>query len=257
MATESHTPADLVAAHLRPARRVLIFTGAGVSTESGIPDFRGPQGIWKRRRPVYYDDFMRSEAARVEYWDYKLEGWQSFRDARPNAVHQAIDRLERARKLESVVTQNVDGLHGKAGTFAAKLVEIHGTNSAVECQSCLKREDPELHFEHFRTTRKPPSCDCGGFFKPATISFGQQLRQQDLERAFAAAECADLVVSLGSTLSVQPAASVPLRAAERGVPYVIINRGETDHDGHPALALRLEGDVGLVFPEAVGLALKR
>jgi NAD-dependent deacetylase len=241
---------------LRGSKKMLVFTGAGISTGSGIPDFRGPEGVWKRRQPVYYHDFMRSEAARVEHWDFKLEGWPAFREARPNATHEAIVQLEQAGKVLAVVTQNIDGLHARAGTPAERLVELHGTNSFVECQTCGRRSDPAAHFESFRKTRRPPVCECGGFLKPATISFGQNLRNEDLERAEAIAKAADLVVALGSTLSVYPAANIPLLAASRGVPYVIINRGPTEHDDLPEVTLRLEGDVGEIFPPAVATALK-
>jgi NAD-dependent deacetylase len=135
------------------------------------------------------------------------------------------------------------------------LVELHGTNLLVECQSCKSRGDPEPHFEFFRMNRKPPLCNCGGFLKPATISFGQSLDPQVLERAQAAAAQADLVVALGSTLSVYPAASFPLLAAQRGVPYVIINRGATDHDHDPSVSLRIEADVAAIFSAAVEAAL--
>ncbi len=241
--------------HLRAARRIFIFTGAGISTGSGIPDFRGPQGVWTRRQPVYYQDFMSSEAARIEHWDYKLEAWESFRNAQPNEVHRAIVQLEKAGKVGMVVTQNIDGLHSLAGTSAARLVELHGTNSLIECQGCQRRSDPAPHFEFFRTHRTPPLCECGGFLKPATISFGQSLEPNELERARHAAEEADLVVALGSTLSVYPAAAFPLLAAQRGVPYVIINRGATEHDGEPSVSLRLEGEVSEIFPSAVKAAL--
>src|SRR2546423_3611895 len=167
---------------LRDARRIVVFTGAGISTGSGIPDFRGPDGVWKRRQPVYYHDFMRSEAARIEHWDFKLEGWAQFRDAKPNATHQAIVALERAGKIVAVISQNIDGLHARAGTAAKILVELHGTNSEVECQTCGRRSDPERHFEYFRQTRKAPICACGGFLKPATISFGQNLRNADIDQ---------------------------------------------------------------------------
>ncbi len=240
---------------LRSSRKVLIFTGAGVSTGSGIPDFRGPEGVWKRRQPVYYHDFMRSEAARIEHWDYKLEGWPAFRAAQPTAAHHAIVSLERVGRLRAVVTQNIDGLHARAGTSPAKLIELHGTNSFVECQACGKLSDPEPHFESFRKTRRPPVCDCGGYLKPATISFGQDLRKVDLERAEAAALEADLVIALGSTLSVYPAANIPLLAAAKGSPYVVINRGPTEHDQLKELTLRLEGDVQALFPPAVAAAL--
>lgn len=241
--------------YLRASRKALIFTGAGISTASGIPDFRGPQGVWKRRQPVYYDEFMSSEAARLEHWDYKLEGWESFRDARPNTVHDAIVKLERAEMMHTVITQNIDGLHALAGTSPERLVEIHGTNTQIECQSCGWRDVPQAHFEFFRKLRTPPLCRCGGFLKPATISFGQNLNPRELQRAQAAALSADLVISLGSTLSVHPAASFPLAAARRGVPYVIINQGETDQDGESCVTLRLEGQVTGIFPQAVDAAL--
>jgi NAD-dependent deacetylase len=244
-----------LAEYLGAAHRILIFTGAGISTGSGIPDFRGPHGVWKRRQPVYYQDFMTSEAARIEHWDYKLEGWEAFRDAKPNVVHHAIVKLEKARKLLMLVTQNIDGLHSAAGTSPQHLVELHGTNSLIECQSCHERSDPAAHFEYFRRHRQPPVCNCGGFLKPATISFGQDLNPTEIQRAHDAALKADLVVALGSTLSVHPAASFPLMAAERGAPYVIVNRGETDHDGEPCVSLRLEGEVAEIFPRAVDEAL--
>ena len=240
---------------LRKTRQALIFTGAGISTGSGIPDFRGPQGVWTRRKPVYFQDFLNSEAARIEHWDYKLEGWDGFRNARPNAVHHAIVALEKAGKVLMVVTQNIDGLHALAGTDPQRLVELHGTNLLVECVNCGSRTDPQPHFEFFREHRKPPICGCGGFLKPATISFGQSLEPETLKRAEEAAMAADLVVALGSTLSVYPAASFPLMAAQRGIPYVVINRGATDHDHEPALSLRIEGDVAEIFPAAVEAAL--
>jgi NAD-dependent deacetylase len=246
---------DQLANLIRVAKKIVSFTGAGISTGSGIPDFRGPQGIWKRRQPVYYHDFMRSETARIEHWDFKLEGWEAFRDAKPNKTHDAIAELERAGKLLAVITQNIDGLHARAGTSPQLLVELHGTNSEIECQSCGRRSEPETAFRYFRETRKPPLCDCGGFLKPATISFGQNLRSEDIERAENAARNADLMIALGSTLSVYPAASIPLIAANRGVPYVIINQGETEHDGLAEVTVRIEGDVAEFFPPAVASAL--
>jgi NAD-dependent deacetylase len=249
------TDSDELIKYLRAGKKILVFTGAGISTGSGIPDFRGPDGVWKRRQPIYYHDFMRSEAARVEHWDYKLEAWPAFRDARPNAAHEAIVHLERAGKVLAVITQNIDGLHARAGTALERLIELHGTNSLIECQTCGERSDPEPHFENFRKTRQPPLCACGGFLKPATISFGQNLRNEDLERAQNAAAQADMVFALGSTLSVYPAANIPLIVAGRGAPYVIINRGATEHDELPEVTLRLEGDVCEIFPKAVAAAM--
>ena len=234
---------------------MLVFCGAGISTASGIPDFRGPDGVWTRRRPVYYDEFLSSEAARVEYWDFKLESWEIYQQAQPNSVHYAIVALERADKVLSVVTQNIDGLHRRAGTSPDRLIELHGTDLIVECLSCHAAGDPAPHLARFKTTRQPPRCECGGMLKPATISFGQPLRMTDWERAATAAAAADLVLALGSTLSVYPAAGIPLMAAERGTPYVIVNRGESEHDDHPGVTLRLDGDVTAIVPAAVEQAL--
>jgi NAD-dependent deacetylase len=209
--------------------------------------------VWTRRRPVYYDEFLASEPARVEYWDYKLETWDIYQRARPNAVHEAVAALEHAGKVLAVVTQNVDGLHRRAGTSPRRLIELHGTDLFVECQSCHARSAPDGHFEQFKETGAAPRCECGGLLKSATISFGQSLHAADLDRAAASARRADLVVALGSTLSVYPAASIPLLAAERGTPYVIVNRGPTEHDDHPGVTLRLEGDVTEIFPSAVAV----
>jgi NAD-dependent deacetylase len=240
---------------IKRSNSILVFTGAGVSTGSGIPDFRGPNGVWKTKKPVYYQDFMASEDARAAYWEQKLEGWEKYRDAKPNPVHYAIARIEQAEKLLAVVTQNIDGLHEKAGTSPGRLIELHGTMNAVECQSCHRRENPDTYFGHFKEKKRPPLCSCGGFMKSATISFGQSLRKEDLERAWQAVDQADFVIALGSTLSVTPAAHVPLQAAARGIPYVIINSGATEHDGLGQVTLRLEGDVREILPQAVEQAL--
>jgi NAD-dependent deacetylase len=240
--------ADL-SALLRGSRRILVFTGAGVSTATGIPDFRGPGGVWTKRQPVYFDEFMASEDKRIEHWDFKLESWEIFRGARPTATHLAIVELERRGILHALVTQNIDGLHQAAGTSEDKLVELHGTNRWIECTTCGALTEPAPHMEWFRANRRAPVCDCGGFLKSATISFGQSLRPVVLQRAAREAMTADLVLALGSTLSVHPAARIPLVAADRGVPYVIVNRGATDHDARATL--RFEAAVDDVLPAAV------
>ena len=164
-------------------------------------------------------------------------------------------RLEQAKIVESVVTQNIDGLHARAGTAGERLVELHGTNAEIECLACGRRDKPELYYHAFADTRKPPRCGCGGLVKTATISFGQNLRPDDIERAYVAASRTDLVVAMGSTLSVYPAANIPIEAVRRGAKYVIINHGETDHDNFDGVILRLEGDVIDLFPPAVTAAL--
>ena len=255
MSSATDDAVDALAAIVAASEALLMFTGAGISTASGIPDYRGPQGVWLTKTPVYYDDFMRSPDERKRYWEQKLEDRQSLSVAKPNEVHASIVHLERAGKVEAVVTQNVDGLHAEAGTTPERLVEIHGTTRQVECQSCGARSHPEPHFALFAETGTPPLCGCGGYLKPATISFGQQLRHDDLQRAFEAADRCDAVLAVGSTLSVNPAATVPLVAARRGVPYVIINRGPTDHDGSAVVTLRIEADVNDILPQAVANAL--
>ena len=235
---------------LRAARRVLVFTGAGISTGSGIPDFRGPNGVWQKRQPVYYDEFLASDAKRREYWEFKLEGYPLFVAARPNATHAAIVALEKLGRVQAVVTQNIDGLHQAAGSSEERVVELHGTNAWIECTTCDARSEPAPAMAAFERTRQVPTCArCGGWLKCATISFGQALRPEVIERGFAEAERCDLVLALGSTLSVHPAAGIPLSAAQRGVPYVVINRGPTDHD--EIATLRLEGDVAAILPPAV------
>ena len=243
---------DDLLAFLSAADRLLIFTGAGISTNSGIPDFRGPQGIWQKRQPVYYDDFLASEEARIEYWDYKLESWPVMSAARPNAVHRSILDLYHLGKVLAVVTQNIDGLHQTAGMPEDRVIELHGTNRWNECLGCKQRFDPQPLFAEFSRTTRPPRCpDCSGLLKSATISFGQSLDPRTLEAAEEAANGCDAVIALGSTLSVYPAAEFPLMAARRGVPYAIVNRGPTEHDGLSWVTVRKEGDVGVIFPKAV------
>lgn len=239
---------------LGAASRILAFTGAGISTGSGIPDFRGPGGVWSRRQPVYFDAFLASEEARIEYWDQKAEAWRAFRDAKPNAAHRALVRLEELGRLRALVTQNIDGLHQAAGSSAGLLLEVHGTNREVECLGCGERRAPQEAVDRFIAERRCPACEsCGGLLKFATISFGQALEPRVLDAAEAAANDCDLVLALGSTLSVYPAAAIPLTAARAGAPYAVVNRGQTDHD---ALAtLRIEGDVVEILPAALeGLA---
>jgi NAD-dependent deacetylase len=238
---------DELVALLAAGQRMLVFTGAGISTQSGIPDYRGPKGVWKTRQPVFFDEFLASEDKRIEYWDFKLESYSAYKNARPNVTHLAIAELERLGRVQAVVTQNIDGLHQEAGS--SKVIEMHGTDRWIECLECGRRSPPEESMAMFRSERRAPICECGGLLKSATISFGQPLKPEILQRASEAAGEADLAISLGSTLSVNPAAMIPLISVERGAPYVVINRGATAHD---ALAtLRIDGDVSEVFPPAV------
>ena len=242
-----------LAERIRGSRSLLVFTGAGVSTGSGIPDFRGPKGLWKTRfRPVYYSDFMASHEARVRHWDFKLQTWKEFKDARPNRGHEAIRELDRMGYLSALVTQNIDGLHEVAGHDRSKIIELHGTNLKIECCGCGRLyEDADRFYRDFERTRQPPLCGCGqsGFLKSATVSFGQSMPAEKVKAAFEAAHGSDLVLSVGSTLEVEPAASVPIAAKQAGAYYAIVNMGPTAHDG--VADLRLEGDASALLSETV------
>jgi NAD-dependent deacetylase len=235
------------------ADAILIVTGAGVSTETGIPDFRGPQGVWNTQRPVMYQDFLANEEDRITYWHQKVLAASTIEVAKPGAVHQACVVLEGAGKLEAIVTQNIDGLHTIAGS--KNVVEVHGTGREAVCLTCQVRSPVVPHLEAFTASHVPPRCECGGLLKPATISFGQQLDSKVMYEATQAAEACDLVIAMGTTLSVYPAAEIPLVAARRGVPYVIINQGDTEHDALPYVTLRIEAPVGPTFSHAVTEAL--
>lgn len=227
---------------LQEARRVFVFTGAGISTRSNIPDFRGPRGVYKNRSPVYFQEFIASEQSRREYWAFKSEGYSAFRDARPNAAHLALVSLEKLGKLSLIATQNVDGLHQLAGTSSERLVELHGTNQSVECVDCGEQEPPERCMSDFGASGEPPKClACGGWMKPAVVMFGQGLDLGRLRKAQACSRAADLVLSLGSSLVVTPACDLPLAGVQAGAKYVIINQGATPHDR--LATLRIEGDV--------------
>ena len=196
---------------------------------------------------MLFQDFLASEEARLAHWQYKAEGHAEFAQARPNPAHRALVALERLGKLDTLVTQNVDGLHQDAGHDPERIVELHGTNRFVECLSCGERSAPEPALEEFQATGECPRCRaCGGILKTATVSFGQPMPQAELQRAFRAARRADLALAIGSTLEVRPAADVPLAAVGNGARYAIINRGPTGHDQFADL--RLEGDVTVILP---------
>jgi NAD-dependent deacetylase len=193
---------------------------------------------------------MASEEARVEYWTFKRDSFPAFRDAEPTATHLAIAELERMGRLEAVVTQNVDGLHRLAGSSAERTIELHGTGAEGKCIACGKREPLGDCLDRFEKALDPPRClDCSELMQPAVVMFGQVLDPATLRRATAAAERADLVLALGSSLVVTPAADIPLLAVRRGTPYVIVNRGATPHD--ELSTLKLDVDVDDVVPPAV------
>ena len=224
---------------LGKAHRILAFTGAGLSTASGIPDFRGPNGVWTRRQPVYFDEFLASEVKRVEYWEYKAEGATSFLTARPNGAHTALVELERLGRLQAIVTQNIDGLHHAAGSSPDRIVELHGNVREAKCIRCGWRGPMGETLDRVRAGEADPSCtECGGILKSATISFGEPLVAADLERAQLAAGRSDLFLAAGTSLGVYPAAALPEIALMNGARLVVMNAEPTPFDGVAAAVVR-------------------
>lgn len=222
------------------SKRLIVFVGAGLSTESGIPDFRSPGGLWDRYNPedFYYQNFIASEKSREKYWQMATEMYQTLKTARPNPAHLAIADLEKLGKLDRVITQNIDGLHFKAGNSEGKVIELHGTALFVYCLTCQKRYDRDEIQERLQRGAKVPSCDnCGGILKPATISFGQSMPERETQEAFERAAMADLFIVIGSSLAVQPAASLPQVAKRNGARLVIINREPTPLDAMADLVI--------------------
>lgn len=225
---------------IKEAEKILVFSGAGLSTESGIPDFRSPGGVWSKYDPsdFYYDKFVSDERARVKYWQMSTEFYQTMKDAAPNRAHLAIKTLEDTGKLIAVVTQNIDRLHHKAGNSPDKIIEIHGTAFSVSCLSCGKSYDRDEIQGRISSGVKVPYCDdCSGILKPDTISFGQAMPQDKMARAMSHAQECDLCIALGSSLVVYPAASVPVNAAKSGANLMIINRDETPLDSMAELVV--------------------
>lgn len=233
------------------ALRIVGFTGAGVSTESGIPDFRSPNGVWARNRIVDFREFVTSEEGRVEYWRQKVEAWPAMRAARPNAGHLAFVELHRRGQLDALVTQNIDGLHQRSGLPAEKVLELHGTTTEAACLSCADRISSDEACDRVTAGEKAPRCrQCGGFLKPATVSFGQSMPVDVMERACRVAERCDLMLAVGSSLVVEPAASIPRLAKRSGARLIIVNRERTPLDGIADSVVR--GEIGDVLPHLSG-----
>jgi NAD-dependent deacetylase len=243
-----------IAGWLRDARQIVVLTGAGISTESGIPDFRGPQGVWTKNpeaeKTATLSYYVRDPEVRRRAWQNRLESemWR----AKPNAGHRALAELEQRAALHTLVTQNVDGLHIAAGTSPEKVVEIHGTVHASKCLSCGWRGSMEETLDRVRAGEADPECLlCGGILKSATISFGENLVPEDLMRAQIASADADLFLAAGTTLTVHPAAGLPEIALQNGARLVILNAQETPYDDW-ASAIRRE-QLGDVLPAIVEL----
>ncbi len=241
-----------IAGWLRAAERIVVVTGAGISTESGIQDFRGPQGLWTKNpgaeKMATLQNYVAEPETRRRAWRNRLESpvW----NAQPNEGHRALVRLEQSGRLHLLITQNVDGLHAAAGTSLERLVEIHGNVREVTCLDCGERAPMERALARVRAGEEDPPCrSCGGILKSATISFGQNLVAEDLRRAERAAQECDLLFAIGSTLSVYPAAAVVPIAKRAGARIVILNAEPTEMDELADAVIR--GQIGQVLPRLV------
>lgn len=235
------TSADLLADHLKAASRIVVFTGAGISTESGIPDFRSPGGVWSKMKPIYFQEFVGSEAKRREAWTRVFSGAAGWVGKEPNAGHFAVARLMASGRGGAIITQNVDNLHQASGVPEAQVVELHGNASYAKCLSCGLRHELEDLRPIFVDQGEIPVClDCGELVKSATISFGQQMPEEPMMRAEAETQLCDLFLVLGSSLVVTPAALFPARAKQYGAKLVIVNRDATPLDGIADLVLNEE-----------------
>ena len=235
------SPADMLAHHLTAATRIVVFTGAGISTESGIPDFRSPGGVWSKMKPIYFQEFVGSEAKRREAWTRVFSGAAGWVGKEPNAGHHAVARLIASGRASSVITQNVDNLHQASGVPESKVIELHGNASYARCLACgLRHELEELRPVFVERGEIPVCRACGELVKTATISFGQQMPEEPMMLAEGETQLCDLFLVLGSSLVVTPAALFPARAKQYGAKLIIVNRDETPLDHIADLVLHEE-----------------
>jgi len=250
-AVVSHPP-DRLRKLLAHARRIVVFTGAGISTESGIPDFRSPDGIWARFQPIQFREFLSSEAQRREAWRRKFLIDQEMRAALPNRGHRAVHHLVASGRCACVITQNIDGLHQASGIDDARVIELHGNGTYAKCLDCGTRHELAPIQHAFESVGELPSCvACGGLVKAATISFGQAMPEAAMQRADELAGNCDLFLVLGSSLVVYPAAAFPLRAKRSGAQLVIVNREATPQDQYADLVLHT--DIGPTLGDALAV----
>ena len=234
------------------AKRIVAFTGAGISTESGIPDFRSPGGIWTRYKPIYFDDFMASDEMRRESWRRKFATDETMLKAEPNAGHRALAKLVEQGRMSGIITQNVDGLHQRSGVPDSKVIELHGNATYASCLDCGHRHELEPIRKAFLGNGKLPLCaKCDGIVKTATISFGQAMPEIPMARARDETMSCDLFIVLGSSLVVYPAAGFPQIAKRKGAKLVILNRDPTDQDDNADVVIHAE--IGPTMSRAIGV----
>jgi NAD-dependent deacetylase len=232
----------------------VVFTGAGISTESGIPDYRSKGGIWEKFQPIYFDEFMTSKEARVEYWRRKTELYHDLGKAHPNAAHRSLAKLYQKGLLEAVITQNIDGLHQASGIPEDRIIELHGNTLRVRCMQCGETSSIQKAQKRIAEGDFAPECECGGYLKPDTISFGQSMPVDAVKKAAVLSQSCDLCMVVGSTLLVQPAAGMPHLAKQQGAYLAIINLSETPLDHRCDVLIR--GKAGEVLPAIVEKAIQ-
>ncbi len=237
---------------IEQSRRVVFFTGAGISTESGIPDFRGPSGVWKAMQPIMFQDYISSASMRREAWRRKFAADPVMRAAEPNRGHRAVARLVREGKASAVITQNIDGLHQASGIPESKVIELHGNSTYAHCLECGQRYELDALRAEFEREGNVHDCTaCGGIIKTATISFGQSMPEAAMLRAHEEIMAADCCIVLGSSLVVYPAAGFPEMARRKGARLVIVNNEETGLDDIADLVIHR--GIGDVMGGAVGV----
>jgi NAD-dependent deacetylase len=250
--SEPTSEIDRLREMIEGARRIVAFTGAGISTESGIPDFRSPGGIWTKYQPIYFDDFMASEEMRRESWRRKFATDETMVKAEPNAGHRALARLVEQGRMTAIITQNIDGLHQRSGVPASKIIELHGNTTYATCLDCGQRYELASIKKALEGKGTLPICEkCDGIVKTATISFGQAMPEIQMARAQDETQNCDLFIVLGSSLVVYPAAGFPQIAKRRGAKLVILNRDPTDQDDDADLVLH--GEIGPIMSRVVGV----
>ena len=232
--------AEALASLISQSRRGVVFTGAGISTESGIPDFRSPGGVWSKMTPIYFQDFVASRDMRREAWNRVFNRTAGWTGAEPNSGHFAVADLVKMGKVSSVITQNVDNLHQDSGVPDDRVIEVHGNASYARCLQCGKRYELEDLRPRWEKDEDITCIFCTGLVKTAVISFGQAMPEAEMNHAMEEAAMSDLFIVLGSSLVVYPAAELPVIAKRSGAAVVIVNRDETDHDSYADLVLHEE-----------------
>jgi len=250
---------DKIAKKLVAGGKNIIFTGAGISTESGIPDYRSQGGLWDRFKPVYFDDFMSSRDSRIEYWQFWNKTYPDLVAARPNKGHEVIASLYDMGLVQAVVTQNIDGLHQASGLPDKAVIELHGNTRRIRCMSCGEVSAILEAKKRLDEGDPAPECQCGGYLKPDTVSFGQSMPMDKVNRALALSQESDFFMVVGSTLLVQPAAHMPVYAKQNGAFLVVVNLSETPCDTMcDVLVQKKAGAVlGAVLDEVLGIGLNR